>query len=82
MSVRDNGIGIEPRYLQRVFGLFERLNAQVDGTGIGLVLARRIVEAHGGKIWVESEGLGKGTTFYLTLPEPPRHEERVQGLIE
>jgi len=82
VSVRDNGIGIEPRYLQRVFGLFERLNAQVDGTGIGLALARRIVEAHGGKIWVESEGLGKGTTFYLTLPEPPRHEERVQGLIE
>lgn len=80
--VRDNGIGIEPRYLQRIFGLFERLNAQVDGTGIGLALTRRIVEAHGGKIWVESEGLGKGTTFYLTLPEPPRHEERVQGLTE
>ncbi|MGQ9481873.1 MAG: sensor histidine kinase [Chloroflexus sp.] len=75
VSVRDNGIGIEPRYLQRVFGLFERLNAQIDGTGIGLALARRIVEAHGGKIWVESEGLGKGTTFYLTLPEPPRQEE-------
>lgn len=75
VSVWDNGIGIEPRYLQRVFGLFERLNAQVDGTGIGLALARRIVEAHGGKIWVESEGLGKGTTFYLTLPEPPRQEE-------
>lgn len=82
VSVRDNGIGIEPRYLQRVFGLFERLNAQVDGTGIGLALAHRIVEAHGGKIWVESEGLGKGTTFYLTLPEPPRQEERGQGHIE
>lgn len=82
VSVRDNGIGIEPRYLQRIFGLFERLNAQVDGTGIGLALARRIVEAHGGKIWVESEGLGKGTTFYLTLPAPPRQEERGQGHIE
>jgi signal transduction histidine kinase len=47
---------------------------QIEGTGIGLALARRIVEAHGGKIWVESEGLGKGATFYLTLPQPPVSE--------
>lgn len=74
VSVRDNGIGIEPRHAQRIFGLFERLNMQIEGTGIGLALARRIVEAHGGKIWVESEGLGKGATFYLTLPQPPVSE--------
>ncbi len=74
VSVRDNGIGIEPRHAERIFGLFERLNMQIEGTGIGLALARRIVEAHGGKIWVESEGLGKGATFYLTLPLPPVSE--------
>ncbi|MBO9316113.1 MAG: histidine kinase, partial [Chloroflexus sp.] len=74
VSVRDNGIGIEPRHAQRIFGLFERLNMQIEGTGIGLALARRIVEAHGGKIWVESEGLGKGATFYITLPLPPVSE--------
>lgn len=68
VSVRDNGIGIDPRYTQRIFGLFERLEQRVEGTGIGLTLVRRIVEAHGGKIWVESEGLGSGSTFYLTLP--------------
>lgn len=71
VSVRDNGIGIDPRYHERVFGLFERLNQPIEGTGIGLALTRRIVEAHGGKIWVESEGLGKGSTFRLTLPAPP-----------
>ncbi|MDW8404787.1 ATP-binding protein [Chloroflexus sp.] len=71
VSVRDNGIGINPRYLQRIFGLFERLDQRIEGTGIGLALVRRIVEAHGGKIWAESEGLGRGATFYLTLPAPP-----------
>ncbi|WP_322489178.1 ATP-binding protein [Chloroflexus sp.] len=68
VSVRDNGVGIDPRHTQRIFGLFERLDQRVEGTGIGLTLVRRIVEAHGGKIWVESEGLGRGSTFYLTLP--------------
>ena len=65
--VRDNGIGIDPRYHQKVFGLFEKLDPAAGGTGIGLALAKRIVEVHGGRIWVESE-LGKGTTFYFTLP--------------
>jgi signal transduction histidine kinase len=65
--VRDNGIGIEPRYHHKVFGLFDRLNPAIDGTGIGLALVKRIVELHGGRIWVESAGEGKGTTFCFTL---------------
>lgn len=66
--VRDNGIGVEAPYLDQVFGLFERLDPQVDGTGIGLALVRRIIEAHGGTIWLESEGLGTGCTFVFELP--------------
>ena len=66
--VRDNGRGIDPEYHDKIFGLFERLNAQVPGTGIGLQLVKRIVEVHGGRVWVESEGQGKGSTFCFTLP--------------
>jgi signal transduction histidine kinase len=65
--IRDNGIGIEPQYHDRIFGLFNRLNPEIDGTGIGLTLVRRIVETHQGHIWIESEP-GKGSTFYFTLP--------------
>ncbi|GIV59447.1 MAG: hypothetical protein KatS3mg043_0536 [Rhodothermaceae bacterium] len=65
--VRDNGMGIPPEYHEHIFGLFERLETGVDGTGIGLALVRRIAEAHGGRAWVESEGVGKGSTFYFTL---------------
>ena len=65
--VRDNGIGIEPRFLERVFGLFEKLDPGGEGTGVGLALVRRIIEAHGGRVWAESEGLGRGTTFFFTL---------------
>jgi len=65
--VRDNGQGIEPRFLERVFGLFEKLDAGGEGTGVGLALVRRIVEAHGGRAWAESEGLGRGATFCFTL---------------
>jgi PAS domain S-box-containing protein len=68
--VRDNGIGIDARYQQQVFGLFEKLEASGDGTGIGLALVKRIVEVHGGRVWVESQGAGQGATFYFTLPEP------------
>ena len=65
--VRDNGVGIKARYQEKVFGLFERLQPEVDGTGIGLALVRRIVEFHGGRIWVESAGPGTGSTFCFTL---------------
>ncbi|MEP6895814.1 MAG: PAS domain S-box protein, partial [Chloroflexota bacterium] len=66
--VKDNGIGVESRYQERIFGLFEKLDPTVEGTGIGLALVKRIIETHGGKVWVESEGLGKGSTFCFTLP--------------
>ncbi len=66
--VQDNGIGINPRYLERIFNLFERLDVTRFGTGIGLPITRRIIEFHGGKIWAESSGEGKGTTFLFTLP--------------
>jgi PAS domain S-box-containing protein len=66
--VRDNGIGVEPRYHDKIFGLFERLVQNVDGTGIGLALVKRIIEVHGGRIWIESEGQGRGSTFWFQLP--------------
>jgi PAS domain S-box-containing protein len=66
--VRDNGIGISPQFKDRVFGLFDKLNPLSDGTGVGLALVKRIVEFHGGKIWVESE-LGQGAAFFFTLPQ-------------
>lgn len=65
--VRDNGIGIAPEHHERVFGLFNKLDTKTEGTGVGLALVRRIVEVHGGKVWVESE-LGAGCTFCFTLP--------------
>ncbi|MCI0550720.1 MAG: ATP-binding protein [Anaerolineae bacterium] len=65
--VRDNGIGIAPQFHQRIFGLFDKLDATSEGTGIGLALVKRIIEVHGGRIWVESEK-GKGATFCFTLP--------------
>jgi len=65
--IRDNGIGIEPQYHERIFGLFNRLDPNINGTGIGLTLVRRIIELHGGRIWVESQP-GNGATFFFTLP--------------
>ncbi len=66
--VKDNGIGIEPQYQNKIFSLFEKLDPTLEGTGIGLALVKRIIETHGGKIWVESEGIGKGSTFCFTIP--------------
>jgi PAS domain S-box-containing protein len=68
LYVRDNGIGIDPAHHERIFGLFSRLNPDGAGTGIGLALAQRVVQVHGGKLWVESEGRGRGSTFCFTLP--------------
>jgi len=71
--VKDNGVGIDPRYQERIFGLFDKLDPHTDGSGIGLSVVKRIIELHGGRIWVESDGPGSGSTFCLTLPEPPAH---------
>ncbi len=71
--VRDNGMGIDPRYLPKVFGLFEKYDPGTKGSGIGLALVKRIVEVHGGKIWVESAGVGKGATFRFTLAKNQPH---------
>lgn len=68
LYVRDNGMGIDPEYHEKIFGLFERLETSAEGTGIGLALVRRIVESHGGRIWVESSGPTRGSTFCLSLP--------------
>jgi two-component system sensor kinase FixL len=65
--VRDNDIGIDARHKSKLFNLFEKLDPHTEGTGLGLALIQRIVEIHGGRIWVESEGKGAGSCFKLTL---------------
>jgi len=65
--VRDNGIGIHPRYHDRVFNLFDKLDPKSKGTGVGLAIVQRIIKVHSGRVWVESEGQGQGSTFCFTL---------------
>jgi signal transduction histidine kinase len=66
--VRDNGIGIDSHYLDKIFGVFEKLDPKSPGAGLGLSMIKRIVGLYGGRVWAESEGAERGACFYFTLP--------------
>jgi len=67
--VKDNGIGIHPEYKTKIFELFTKFKDESKGAGIGLAISKRIIEAHNGSIWVESDGVGKGSTFCFFIPK-------------
>ncbi len=75
ITVRDNGVGIEPHHQKAIFGLFHQLEHDDEGTGIGLAIVRRVAELHGGRVWVESEGRGAGSTFCIALPADSERNE-------
>jgi len=71
LCVKDNGPGIDPLYHAKIFGLFQRLDSSKEGTGVGLTIVARIMQLHGGKVWVKSE-LGQGTEFWVAFPKVPQ----------
>jgi hypothetical protein len=68
--VKDNGVGVEAKHHARIFGLFDKLDPKSGGSGAGLAIVKRIIEMHGGRIWIESQGNGGGSTFWFSLKEP------------